>query len=87
LDAGTAVHPLRLPIAWEQTLERYAAPGQAQAFLSDARRYLAAESGERVPSGREAENLRNLVYAYVEPAHRETALLEPSNSQSARLPG
>ena len=67
---------MTLPPAWEDILKRYAAPSQAEAFLRDARRYLAPGSPERVAPAHEAETLRNLVYAYVEPAQREAALLE-----------
>jgi ferric-dicitrate binding protein FerR (iron transport regulator) len=73
-----------LPSAWERILQRYAAPEQAQSLLHDAWRYLASDSPEHVPAGQEAETLKNLVYAYVEPARREAALSELAVAAPAR---
>lgn len=72
-----------LPAGWEEILRRYAAQSQSEAFVRDARRYLAPGSPERATPAHEAETLRNLVYAYVEPTQREAALLELATAGSA----
>jgi hypothetical protein len=45
-------------------------------LLLDASRYLSADAPERVPAGREAETLRNLLHVYLQPAEREAVLYE-----------
>ena len=64
-----------LPAAWVDVLQRRA-PNIAREFLADAQRYLADGGSERVPKGREAETLKNLVFAYFEPAQRDTVLYD-----------
>jgi hypothetical protein len=71
----TVSHNSGLPAAWTQVLERRA-PAVAQAFLADAHRYLADGGPERVPPGREAETLKNLVFAYMEPGQHDAVLYD-----------
>jgi hypothetical protein len=64
-----------LPPAWTVVLQQRA-PAVATEFLADARRYLVDGSRDRVPAGREAETLKNLVFAYLEPAQHEAVLYD-----------
>lgn len=64
-----------LPFAWAIVLQRRA-PAVAREFLADARRYLVDGGPERVPAGREAETLKNLIFAYLEPAQHEAVLYD-----------
>ena len=64
-----------LPSAWIEVLQRRA-PAAASEFLADARRYLAEDGAERVPRGREAETLKNLVFAYIEPSQHDAVIYE-----------
>lgn len=64
-----------LPAAWVDVLQRRA-PAVAREFLADAQRYLAEGGSERVPIGREAETLKNLVFAHLEPALRDAVLYD-----------
>ena len=65
----------RVPPAWVDLLQRHA-PGVANDFLADVRRYL-TDGADRVPRGREAETLKNIVHAYIEdPANQEALLYD-----------
>ena len=65
-----------LPAAWAEAVQRHA-PARAPTFLADASRYLAANSPDRVPAGREAETLKNILFAdFDEPAQREAVLYD-----------
>lgn len=54
-----------LPAAWLQALQRHASPAQLAPILQLAKRYLAHDSAERVPLGREPETLENVLHMYL----------------------
>jgi hypothetical protein len=73
--AMTASRQPAIPPAWAAVLERQA-PAVAREFLADVRRYLAEGAPERVPGNREAETLKNIIFAYLEPAQHEAVLYD-----------
>jgi hypothetical protein len=73
---SAATHQLGLPSGWTQAVRRYAAEPRAESFLLEASRFLSPGSPERVPPGRGAETLANLLHAYLQPPEREAVLYE-----------
>jgi hypothetical protein len=81
---AATVQAFDLPAAWIQAVRRHALEPRAQSFLMEASRYLSQSSADRVPPGREAETLKNLLHAYLQPAEHDAVLHELAASSLAR---